>query len=96
MEQPDTTKQHPCLNCGASLPESAKYCSGCGQKNTNGKISVASVLGEVWSNLVNLDAKIFRTVPALFVPGKLTREFFKGRQRRYMHPFRIFLLSVFV
>ena len=94
METPTPPQFNNCLNCGEPLSERAKYCPACGQKNTSGKISLASIMGDVWENLVNLDLKIFRTIPALFIPGKLTKEFFKGKHKRYVHPFRIFLLMV--
>lgn len=41
----------------------------------------------------NLDSRIIRTSLALFVPGKLTLDFFAGRRARYYHPLRLFVVT---
>jgi len=50
------------------------------------------MMSEFSSTLFNLDSRFFKTVGALFLPGKLTEEYFKGRHRRYLHPLRVFLV----
>ena len=35
---------------------------------------------------------MWRTVRALFVPGKLTVEYFSGRRSLYLRPVRVFLI----
>ena len=79
-----------CRNCKELLPEKAWYCPACGQKNTDGKISIKEFLHEIADALFNIDSKIFRTLRLLFVPGKLTNEYFVGRRKTYAHPFRLF------
>ncbi|MEM6379305.1 MAG: DUF3667 domain-containing protein, partial [Bacteroidota bacterium] len=36
--------------------------------------------------------KTFKTIGALFIPGKLTIEFFKGKHQTYFRPLRLFLI----
>ena len=81
-----------CPNCYYPLPRFGQYCSHCGQKYTDGKVTIKELMGDFLSNTLNLDAKIWRTLLALFVPGKLTIAFFKGRQQRYIHPLRLFFI----
>ncbi len=44
-------------------------------------------------SVLNLDSKIFVTLKALFVPAKLTRDYFQGIRQPYYSPFRIFFVS---
>lgn len=84
--------QHYCANCYFPLPTGATYCTECRQKHTNGKIPVWTFVNEFFSEHLNLDSKIFRTIFALFIPGKLTEEYFKGRHRKFASPLRLFLV----
>lgn len=84
--------QH-CRNCGHLLPPPANFCPRCGQKNTDGRLTIGQLVQEFFSNLFNLDAKIFRTLAALAVPGKLTRQYFQGRHVPFYHPVRLFIVA---
>ncbi|MCR9289912.1 DUF3667 domain-containing protein [Saprospiraceae bacterium] len=81
-----------CPNCTFPFPMKAKYCSQCGQKRTDGRLTFGEMMNEFSDAIFNFDSKIFKTIFALFIPGKLTNEYFKGRHRRYIHPLRIFLV----
>ncbi|MEM9820811.1 MAG: DUF3667 domain-containing protein [Bacteroidota bacterium] len=91
-------KQKPkyCRNCHYPLAPQAKYCSQCSQKYTTGKISVLHLLREFAEDHLHLNSKLFKTVAALIVPGKLTEEYFKGRHKRFASPLRLFLFSAIV
>ncbi len=82
-----------CPNCYYPLPRRAIYCQECGQKYTTGKIPVRTFINEFFSEHINLDSRIFRTIGALFFPGRLTNEYFKGRHRTYASPLRLFLVT---
>ena len=82
-----------CKNCSHSIVESAKYCSNCGQKNTDGRISIRSFFSAFFSTVFNLESKFFKTLGHIFIPGKLTVEYFKGRHKRYFHPVRFFITT---
>ncbi len=86
-------KHHPyCLNCHYPLSEFDKNCSQCGQKPTDGKTTLHDLLHEFVHTLFHLDGKFFWTLKHLFIPGKLTLEFFKGHHKRYAHPIQLFLV----
>jgi hypothetical protein len=83
-----------CRNCHRQLQEvSVCYCSHCGQKNTDGRVSALEVLRDKLADLIQLDSRSFRTLASLIVPGKLTVEYFKGRHQRFLSPLRLFLVS---
>ncbi len=86
-------QQAYCSNCYYPLAEEDKFCANCGQKNSTGKISLWSFFSVFFNTVFNLESKFFRTVFDIFVPGKLTNEFFKGRHIRYFHPVRLFIVT---
>ncbi len=93
MSQHHKVKHHPyCLNCHYPLSEFDKNCSQCGQKPTDGRTTMHDLLHEFVHTLFHLDGKLFWTLKHLFVPGKLTTEFFKGHHKRYAHPVQLFLV----
>jgi hypothetical protein len=57
---------------------------------------LSSILADAADTILNIDSRIFRTLPALFLrPGFLTTEYFAGRRVRYVTPFRLyFFLSI--
>ena len=85
-----------CPNCYYPLPRFGQYCSHCGQKYTDGKVTVMSLVRQFMSDSLNLDAKIWRTLLALMVPGRLTRMFFEGKQQRYVRPLRLFFVFTII
>jgi Protein of unknown function (DUF3667) len=67
-------------------------CSQCGQKPTDGKMTMHDLLHEFIHTLFHLDGKFFWTLKHIFMPGKLTIEFFRGHHKRYAHPVQLFLV----
>ena len=93
MSHKRSKQHHPyCLNCHYPLSEFDKNCSQCGQKPTDGRTTMHDLLHEFIHTLFHLDGKFFWTLKHLFVPGKLTIEFFKGHHKRYAHPIQLFLV----
>jgi Protein of unknown function (DUF3667) len=88
-----TRKRTPyCLNCHYPTAELENFCPNCGQKATDGKVSLHDLVHEFVHSIVHLDGKIFKTLLYLFVPGKLTVEFFEGHHKRYAHPIQLFIV----
>ena len=85
-----------CHNCHYPLPPYGEYCSNCGQKYTTGKIPVWELVRDFIESVLNIDSKIFRTLGALFNPGKLTIQYFKGHHKRYVPPLRLFFVMAIV
>lgn len=87
----DNHEKH-CYNCDTVLSESDKFCSNCGQKHTTGKISVWEFVYDFFKNVLNIDAKLPKTLAKLFFqPGRLTSEFFKGKHQSYLKPTQLFV-----
>ncbi len=91
-ENQENTNQSECLNCQELLPASATFCSNCGQKATTGLISLKAFIQNFLDNVFNLDSRIVQTLKWLFIPAKLTQEYFKGRHKTYYHPIRLYLV----
>ncbi len=81
-----------CHNCHYPLPGYGQYCPNCSQKYTTGRITLWQLLGDFFESILNIDSKIFRTLGHLFIPGKLTQNYFAGRQKRYIPPIRLFFV----
>ncbi len=81
-----------CRNCHYPMLQGASFCSECGQKYFTGKQTLWALCKTLVSSVLNIDSRLLLTLRHLFIPGKLTLEFFKGRHQQYMHPVRIFLI----
>lgn len=81
-----------CLNCHQQLPVNTTFCPNCGQKRTDGLISLKEFLQNFLDNVFNINSRIFQTLKWLFIPAKLTKEYFKGKHKTYYHPIRLYLV----
>ncbi len=81
-----------CQNCHYPLAEMDKFCPNCGQQNTDGHVSMHDLWHELSHYFTHVDNKVFITIKDLFIPGKLTQEFFKGHRKRYLHPVNLFFV----
>ena len=91
-ENQENTNQSKCLNCHEQLPATATFCPNCGQKATTGLISLKEFIQNFIDNVFNLDSRIVQTLKWLFIPAKLTQEYFKGKHKTYYHPIRLYLV----
>ena len=89
-------KNNFCSNCHFPLINKADFCHKCGQKNIDGRLTVKELFTQFFDNVFNLDSKIFRTLGAVLIPGKLTNAFLNGRRRKYYHPIRLFLVLIVI
>jgi len=80
------------MNCGDPTP--GEYCPTCGQRKVDVQVSVKTLMMEVLEDQFILDRRLPRTLGALFFkPGHMTVEHVNGRIVRYIHPFRLYLVS---
>lgn len=93
-ESPEVSRPD-CLNCGKKLPKKAKFCPRCGQRNNQGKVSMKELLQRFWTNFSHLDSKFIKICWQLFIPARVTLEYFRGRQKRYPNPVQFFLIVMF-
>lgn len=82
-----------CPNCNAPIERIDGFCWNCGQKNKDGRITLREFFKDVLENVLNIDAKIFRTIGHLFIPAKLSNRYFQGQRQQYFSPFRIFFFT---
>lgn len=94
MTDTETTSAPPatpkaCRNCGTALL--GPHCYQCGQPVIGLVRPLGNLFGDFMDSVFDLDLRIVRSIGPLFrKPGFLTREFFAGRQVRYVTPFRLF------
>ncbi len=82
-----------CLNCNASLNDSARFCAHCGQRAIDIRRPWLDVLRELLDELFDLNGKMLRSARMLFTrPGLLAREYSAGRRAGYTSPVRMYLV----
>lgn len=80
-----------CPNCSSETVEN--YCAHCGQRY-HAVPSMRALVKEIADDQLSVDAKLPRTLAALFLkPGLLTSDYMAGRIARYISPFRLYLLA---
>jgi len=88
--QPPETSAPVCQNCGAPLL--GPHCYRCGQPVSGLVRHFSSILGDFLDSVLNIDARVFRTLwPLLAKPAYLSCEYFAGRRVRYVSPVRLFV-----
>lgn len=81
-----------CLNCGVPLDIIDRYCHHCGQINTTKKLSFKDFFNEFFASIFSYDSRLSHTIIALlFRPGKISKDYVKGKRVRYANPFRFYL-----
>lgn len=89
--RPDTP-DGVCANCGATLM--GPVCHACGQHADLYKRPVWRLVGDGVSDMFALDGRVLRTLYELMAfPGRVTRDYLKGRRGRYIPPFRLYLIA---
>ncbi|PWV53320.1 DUF3667 domain-containing protein [Chitinophaga sp. S165] len=87
--------ENNCLNCGTIVQE--RYCSHCGQENTEVKESFNHLVRHFFEDVTHYDSKFFTTIKDLiFKPGFLTKEYLSGRRASYLHPIRLYVFTSFL
>ena len=90
--KPVPRKGLECLNCGQPLNVGDNFCSHCGQKNSTKKLSFGVFVSNMFSGIFSYDSRFWRTfIPLLTKPGKISKEFIKGKRVKYVNPFQLYL-----
>ena len=88
----ETSKFTHCQNCGTELE--GQFCHVCGQLNDDFHRPFWKLLKEGASDMLALDSRAARTIPALlFRPGRVTKRYIDGERARFVPPFRLYLLT---
>lgn len=81
-----------CLNCGQPLHGNENFCPECGQVNDEIPLSIKQFISEFFAGFLSFDTQFFNTiVPLVFKPGKVSKEYIKGKRRKYSNPFKMYL-----
>ena len=82
-----------CKNCGTELK--GPYCYSCGEKLiTEEDKSIKKWFNEAFSNLVQLDGKVIRSIlDLIFKPGRLAQNYFEGKRKAYVKMVNLFLIA---
>ena len=85
-------KEKDCLNCGTTVL--GRYCQVCGQENVVPKETFWHMVTHFFYDITHFDSSFFNTVKDLiFKPGFLSKEYMKGRRKRYLHPIRMYVFT---
>lgn len=80
-----------CLNCGAALH--GPVCAQCGQREAR-PIEAGRIVGDAWSQILELDFRIVRTVRDLIVrPGAMVAGYLAGKRESYTNPFKLLFVA---
>lgn len=56
---------------------------------------MAALFKQMWIKTFHLEGRLFRSLRDIFIPGKITVEFFKGKQKRYPPPVQFLFVVMF-
>src|SRR6188474_54544 len=80
-----------CPNCGA--PRAERFCAACGQNSRSYLRATREIVGDVLSEVFDLDSRLGRTLRFLVLrPGYLSREFASERRASYVSPVRLYIV----
>lgn len=57
---------------------------------------MSALLKKLWENTFHIEGRFLRTCWQLFIPGKITQEFFKGKLERYPPPLHMIAVVMFL
>lgn len=84
-----------CYNCNAPL--TGPFCHICGQKDDDLRRPIWTFFRELLDAIFDTDSKIIKTILLLvFIPGGLSRDFMEGKRARYLPPFRLYIVLLFI
>lgn len=84
-----------CNNCEDSA--SGAYCDRCGQRTSISEVSFKETFQDFVDAAFSVNAPLFKTSKLLFLaPGRLFREFLKGKRKHFYKPVAFFLLTTAV
>jgi hypothetical protein len=84
-----------CKNCRCNLRDKDGFCSDCGARVIQERISFKFLLKEVIDKILSVDNKLLKTFWHLFTkPEQVIDGYIKGVRKRYFNPFSYLLISI--
>lgn len=82
-----------CKSCGYKLKESDKFCSNCGAKIVDGRLSIKGTWNEFIGPFFNWENNFWRTFFGLFKnPKDVLEAYISGGRKKYFQPFAYLIL----
>lgn len=86
-------KSSECPNCGNLLRHDDEFCSRCGQENHELRVPIRHLLFEFVESITHFDGKLWATLRAMLVPGRITEEYLAGKRARFVPPGRLYIFT---
>lgn len=84
-----------CLNCSSTVEN--KFCSDCGQENTESRQSFKHLAYHFIEDLTHYDNAFWKTIKyLLFHPTKLTKKYLSGKRKQFVPPIKLYFFISFV
>ena len=84
-----------CKNCKSTLRDEDGFCSGCGARIIDERISFKFLLKEFLDKVLSIDNKLLKTFWHLFTkPHIVIDGYINGVRKKYFNPFSYLLLSI--
>jgi len=98
---PTSSNHNFCLNCNTPFAKSPTkdkevYCTECGQSSKARSMSLILLIKDAFSNIFNLDGRLFHTLRDLIYPSKLTKTYIAGKKKYYVNPARLFIFTLII
>ena len=84
-----------CSNCGKKMAKKGSFCPHCGQKRFEGRIPLKSLTKKFLYKVTNLDSQLLRMSWRLWIPARVSLDYFAGKIKQYPHPFQFFFVVMF-
>lgn len=86
-----------CKNCNSLVYAEKSYCSSCGSKWIDNRITLRQVAADFSDNYLGIDTKFVRTFMDMFKrPDHVILGYISGRRVNYMDAIRYLLLALFI
>lgn len=86
-------KSSDCPNCGNHLRHDDEFCSRCGQENHELRVPIRHLLFEFVESITHFDGKLWATLRAMVVPGRITDDYLAGKRARFVPPGRLYIFT---
>ena len=84
-----------CKNCSANLQDEDGFCSYCGARVIDERISTKFLIKEILDKVLSVDNKLMKTFWHLFTkPETVINGYIDGIRKRYYNPFSYLLISI--
>lgn len=84
-----------CKNCKNSVLDSDGFCSNCGARKVDNRLTFKYFFREFSEKVLSVDNKLLKTIIHLFVkPHVVIKSYIDGVRKRYIDPFGFLLISI--